>query len=63
VRRKMALRFGFAVWGALFGVCCCAWLEAIGHLINGRDRKRRISSGAKARFCVSLNVGAKAPTP
>jgi hypothetical protein len=33
-----------------------------GHLINGRDRKRRISSEAKALF-VGGYVGAKAPTP
>jgi hypothetical protein len=26
--------------------------------MNGRGRKRRIFSGAKARFCVSSNVGA-----
>jgi hypothetical protein len=25
--------------------------------------REEISSGAKARFCLSLDVGAKAPTP
>jgi hypothetical protein len=32
-------------------------------LINGRGRKKSISSGAKAHFFLSFYVGAKAPTP
>jgi hypothetical protein len=34
-----------------------------GHLINGRDRKRRISSEAKALFVGGGYVGAKALIP
>ena len=32
-------------------------------LINGLGKKRRVSSGAKARIFLALNVGAEVPSP
>jgi len=42
---------------------CSRKCSTRGCLINSRRAKRRVPSGAKARFLLALNVGAEAPTP
>ena len=37
--------------------------ERVTCLMNGIDKKRRVSSGAKARIFLVSNVGAEVPTP